>query len=127
MPTTDTERLVAVLAYTPGSLRVLEAIAQVYPDLCVLGASGQIKRNVSLPYLIRQVEEAQRTARVQFVVSIAQPEGVTRNALRDYILDAVSTWSGQFKPPGGISTPNSPGDLLWGIGKTTSVKELTHE
>jgi hypothetical protein len=61
--------------------------------------------------------------RLEFVVSIEQPEDATIGDLKDYIEDAASTWCGQYRPPGADGA-DDPGHPLWGIGKTVKVKRL---
>jgi hypothetical protein len=63
--------------------------------------------------------------RVEFVVSIEQPEGASVADLKAYVKDAVGSWCGQFRPPGADGDRDDPGDSLWGIGQTVKVKRLT--
>jgi hypothetical protein len=39
----------------------------------------------------------------RYVVTVPRVEGFTRAEMRDYILEAVASWGGQFAPSGGYS------------------------
>jgi hypothetical protein len=62
--------------------------------------------------------------RLEFIVSIEQPEGASITEVKNYISEAVSTWSGSLRPPGAYGQ-HDPGDPLWGTGKTTKVRPYT--
>jgi len=55
-----------------------------------------------------------------FVVLLDRPKGASVSDLKAYILDAVATWDGQLRPPGGYD-PEDPGDPLWGVGDSAKI------
>lgn len=50
--------------------------------------------------------------RVYLTVSFLVPSGVKSTDCREYVYDAVSTWRGQLRPPGGYDVYDE-GDPLW--------------
>lgn len=64
---------------------------------------------------------AKRSKRIGFLVEFDQPEGANISDCRAYILDAVSTWRGSLRPPGGYGD-DDPGDPLFNLdGDTVRV------
>lgn len=61
-----------------------------------------------------------------FKVTLEVPKGATLADCTEYILDAVSTWRGQLRPPTSIDD-NDPGDPMWPLdGDTVKVTRLTN-
>ena len=60
--------------------------------------------------------------KVTFEVSFSLPPGATLSEARRYVLNAVSTWQGSLRPPGGYSE-DDPGDPMFGLnGDTVRVR-----
>lgn len=60
--------------------------------------------------------------KVTFEVSFPLPPGATIGDARQYVLDAVSTWQGSLRPPGGYSE-DDPGDPMFALdGGTVRVR-----
>ena len=64
--------------------------------------------------------------RVTFRVSFLLPPSATIADARAYIVDAVSTMKGCYRPPGGYDDTD-PGDAMWNLDratvKVTRIKE----
>lgn len=58
------------------------------------------------------------TFRITFAVSLVLPPGARAAAAREYIEDAVASWRGQLRPPGGYDD-NDPGDQLFNLDTDT--------
>lgn len=57
----------------------------------------------------------------RIVVRLPVVEGTTKTMLKDYVADAVGSWCGALRPPGG-EDEDDPGDPLWGIGEHAKVE-----
>jgi len=57
-----------------------------------------------------------------YIIELVRPAGVTVKQMKDYIADAIETYSLSFRPPGSYDD-DDPGDLLFGRTKCT-VKKL---
>ena len=61
-----------------------------------------------------------KTPTKKFTVEIGHPDGVTRDALKEYIEEALQNWCKSYEPPGGYE-PDSPGHALFNIGNSVKV------
>jgi len=50
----------------------------------------------------------------KIVVEVDVPEGCTKTDIKEYVLDAVCTMKGSYRPPGGES-PSDPGDPMFDL------------
>jgi len=57
---------------------------------------------------------------VRFMVELDQPEGTTVEEVAAYIGDAVATWKGSLRPPGG-ECPSDPGDPMFHLDADSVV------
>lgn len=55
---------------------------------------------------------------IQLVVSFVRPKGATIEEMIAYVDDAVSTWTGQCRPPCALSD-DDPGDPMFGLDQNT--------
>jgi hypothetical protein len=51
---------------------------------------------------------------IAFTVTFKKPAGASVEDCRSYVEDAVATWRGQCRPPGGHGD-DDPGDPMWGL------------
>lgn len=65
-------------------------------------------------------------ARIRIALSFEIPEGATRDDCVVYAQEAVATWRGCKRPPGGYGD-NDPGDPMFGLdGSTVSASYVTN-
>lgn len=62
--------------------------------------------------------------RVNFTVSFALPRGASVADAREYVDDAVATWRGSLRYPGGYGE-DDPGDPMFGLDNSTV--RVTHK
>lgn len=55
-----------------------------------------------------------KSKRVEFRVSFLLPEGALVRDAKAYVIDAVHTMNGCYRPPGSYDD-NDPGDPMWGL------------
>ncbi len=60
---------------------------------------------------------------LRFVVTVPAVPGASPKDHRDYIVDALKSWGGSFRPPGGYGE-DDPGDPLFGGYKTVVIKRI---
>lgn len=57
-------------------------------------------------------------ARLTFIVSLEAPPDASRQAVKDYILAALSSWNGSLRPPASYDD-NDPGDPMFSLDTDT--------
>jgi hypothetical protein len=65
-----------------------------------------------------------KSKKLSFTVSMTRPDGALIEDCRAYIQDAVSTWHGGLRPPGGYGD-DDPGDPMFKLD-SDSVKVKRH-
>ena len=62
------------------------------------------------------------TRRIELLVELDWPRGVTITRIKSFVREAVDMWGGQLEPPGSGEGLDTPGDPLFGCEKHTKVK-----
>jgi hypothetical protein len=57
-------------------------------------------------------------ARIRIALSFDLPDGATREEALAYAVDAVGSWKGQLRPPGGYSNLDA-GDPMFGLERAS--------
>lgn len=65
-------------------------------------------------------------ARFSCTLSVDIPEGARRFDVACYILEAICSWKGQLRPPGGFSD-DDPGDPLFGLDASSLLLSFVDE
>ena len=67
-----------------------------------------------------------RAKKIIFKVTMVWPPRATERNVKDYIIDAVSTWRGQLRPPGAYADHpdykgQDDGDPMWDLEPNTVI------